>query len=114
MGVLCCGQCISPQVAPLITIPVEQATMLVEPSTQPSHNIAHPERGSQHNPQHGTFAFICHYLISHIKDNQTKLGITETTPVQVWNKFSLQREYLKTNYEEADAIIVHLLVRIAS
>ena len=36
------------------------------------------------------------------------------TPVQVWNNFSLQREYLKTNYEEADVIIVHQLVRIAS
>ena len=47
--------------------------------------------------------FICHYLIN-----------PNPTPVQVWNSFSLQREYLKTNHEEADVIIVHHLVRIAS
>ena len=47
--------------------------------------------------------FICHYLIN-----------PNPTPVQVWNSFSLQREYLKTNHEEGDVIIVHHLVRIAS
>ena len=47
--------------------------------------------------------FICHYLIN-----------PNPTPVQIWNSFSLQREYLKTNNEEADVIIVHHLVRIAS
>ena len=46
---------------------------------------------------------ICHYLIN-----------PNPTPVQVWNNFNLQREYLKTNHEEADVIIVHHLVRIAS
>ena len=46
--------------------------------------------------------FICH-LIN-----------LNPTPVQVWNSFSLQREYLKTNHEEADVITVHHLVRIAS
>ena len=49
--------------------------------------------------------FICHYLIN---------PNPNPTPVQVWNSFSLQREYLKTNHEEADVIIVHHLVRIAS
>ena len=48
-------------------------------------------------------SLICHYLIN-----------PHPTPVQVWNKFSLQREDLKTNHEEADVIIVHHLVRIAS
>ena len=47
--------------------------------------------------------FICHYLIN-----------PNPTPVQVWNSFSLQRKYLKTNHEEADVIIVHHVVRIAS
>ena len=47
--------------------------------------------------------FIYHYLIN-----------PNPTPVQVWNSFSLQREYLKTNHEEADVMIVHHLVRIAS
>ena len=47
--------------------------------------------------------FICHYLIN-----------PNPTPVQVWNSFSLQRKYLKTNHDEADVIIVHHLVRIAS
>ena len=47
--------------------------------------------------------FICHYLIN-----------PNPTPVQVWNSFSLQREYLKTNREEDDVIIVHHLARIAS
>ena len=46
---------------------------------------------------------ICHYLIN-----------PNPTPVHVWNSFSFQREYLKTNHEEADVIIVHHLVRIAS
>ncbi len=49
--------------------------------------------------------FICHYLIN---------PNPNPTPVQVWNSFSLQREYLKTNHEEADVIIVHHLDRIAS
>ena len=35
--------------------------------------------------------FICHYLIN-----------PNPTPVQVWNSFSLQREYLKTNHEEGE------------
>ncbi len=47
--------------------------------------------------------FICHYLIN-----------PNPTPLQVWNSFSLQREDLKTNHEEADVIIIHHLVRIAS
>ena len=46
---------------------------------------------------------ICHYLIN-----------PNPAPVQVWNSFSLQIEYLKTNHVEADVIIVHHLVRIAS
>ena len=59
---------------------------------------------------------ICNYLINHIHDNQTKLVITgqDPTPVQVWNDGTIQREYLKTNHEEADVIIVHHLVRIVS
>ena len=47
--------------------------------------------------------FICLYLIN-----------PNPAPVQVWNNFSLQGEDLKTNHEEADVIIVHHLVRIAS
>ena len=59
---------------------------------------------------------ICNYLINNIHDNQTKLVITgqDPTPVQVWNNGTIQREDLKTNHEEADVIIVHHLVRIAS
>ena len=85
-------------------------------STQPSYDIAHSEGGSQRSAQHGTVDVICHYLINPIKDNQTKLVITEKKPtlVQVWNNFSPQIEYLRTNYEEADVIIVYHLVRIAS
>ena len=59
---------------------------------------------------------ICNNLINHIHDNKTKLVITgqDPTPVQVWNNGTIQREYLETNHEEADVIIVHHLVRIAS
>ena len=59
---------------------------------------------------------ICNYLINHIHDNQTKLVITGQypTPIQVWNNGTIQREDLKTNHGEADVIIVHHLVRIAS
>ena len=59
---------------------------------------------------------ICNYLINHIHYNQSKLVITgqDPTPVQVWNNGTIQREDLKTNHEEADVIIVHHLVIIAS
>ena len=59
---------------------------------------------------------ICNYLINYIHDNQTKLVITgqDPTPVQVWNNGTIKREDLTTNHEEADVIIVHHLVRIAS
>ena len=60
--------------------------------------------------------FICNYLINHIHDNQTKLVITGQypTPVQVWNNCTIQREDLKTNHEEADVIIVHLINIVSS
>ena len=38
----------------------------------------------------------------------------DPTPVQVWNNGTIQREDLKITHEEADVIIVHHLVRIAS
>ena len=59
---------------------------------------------------------ICQYLINHIVDNQTKLVITgkDPTPVQVCNNSTFQRPDLKTHHEEANVIIIHHLVRIAS
>ena len=53
---------------------------------------------------------ICHYLINHIKDNQTKLVITgkDPTPVHVWNNFILQREDLRTNHDGADRTLLEM------
>ena len=54
--------------------------------------------------------------MNHIVINQTKLVITgkDPTPVQVWINGTVQRQDLRTHHEEADAIIIHHLVHIAS
>ena len=58
---------------------------------------------------------ICHYLINHIKDNQTKMLITgENLHRYKYGTISVSRQDLKTNHGEADVIIVHHLVTIAS
>ena len=59
---------------------------------------------------------ICQYLVNHIVINQTKLVITgkDPTPVQVWINGTVQRQDLRTHHEEADVIIIHHLVHIAS
>ena len=59
---------------------------------------------------------ICQYLVNHIVINQTKLVITgkDPTPVQVWINGTVQKQDLRTHHEEADVIIIHHLVHIAS
>jgi len=59
---------------------------------------------------------ICQYLMNLIMDNECKLVITgkDPTPVQLWNNATLQRQDLKMHHEEADIIIIHHLIRIAS
>ena len=54
--------------------------------------------------------------MNHIVINQTKQVITgkDPTPVQVWINGTVQRQDLKTHHEEADVIIIHHLVHIAS
>ena len=51
---------------------------------------------------------ICHYLVNNNQDNQPKLVVTGTYPtlVKVWANSTLQREYLKTNHEEADVVVI--------
>ena len=83
---------------------------------QLSHHTTLPTQNVARNIIHNTVHLILYVIIWLTTLRTIKLNwwLQKKTPVQVWNKFSLQREYLKTNYEEADAIIVHLLVRIAS
>ena len=54
--------------------------------------------------------------MNHIVINQSKLVITgkDPTPVQVWINGTVQRQDLRTHHEEADVIIIHHLVHIAS
>ena len=85
--------------------PVDQAMVLVE-STNSAFTRHCPPRtwlSTYCTTRYSLINFICHYLIN-----------PNPTPVQVWNSFSIQREHLTTNHEEADVIIVHHLVRIAS
>ena len=51
---------------------------------------------------------ICHYLMNDNQDNKHKLVITGKYPtlVKVWVNSTLQREYLKTNHEEADVVVI--------
>ena len=51
---------------------------------------------------------ICHYLMNNNLDNQPKLVVTGKYPtlVNVWANSTLQREYLKTNHEEAAVVVI--------
>ena len=80
-------------------------------------NTAHTKGGPHCNlQQEKLINLICLYLVNHIVINQTKLVITgkDPTPVQVWINGTVQRQDLRTHHEEADVIIIHHLVHIAS
>lgn len=59
---------------------------------------------------------ICEYLIEHVVDNDTKLVITgkDPTPIELWNNTTIRRCDMKTTHEEADVIIIHQLLQVAS
>ena len=51
---------------------------------------------------------ICNYLMNKNQENQPELVVTGKYPTQVkvWANSTLQREDLKTNHQEVDAVVI--------
>ena len=134
IDVPCCGLRIRPQVAPLQTTPstswgvylifdsyIGNGTKQIMRYSRSGNDASRENQPGLHTTlptQNVTLSvvdnkvqlidLICHYLMNNNQHNQPKLVVIEKYPtlLKVWANSTLQREYLKTNHEEADVVVI--------